>query len=66
MRLVSTLELMAIRERVTNNLGPYDKPVGDETFNVLKNADQEFQSWFKIWDQVFSQRYEDAGTCWLY
>jgi hypothetical protein len=61
MRLVSTVELMAIRERVTNNLSPYDKPVGDATFNILHEADLEFQNWFNTWDQAFSQKYEDAG-----
>lgn len=61
MRLVSTVELMAIRERVHNNLPPFDKPVDDHTFNVLRDADLEFSSWFADWDHSFSKKYEDAG-----
>lgn len=62
MRLVSTVELMAIRERVNNNLSPlFDKPVDDMTFNVLREADMEFRNWYGTWDQAFSQKYEDAG-----
>lgn len=62
MRLVSTVELMAIRERVTNNLAPtFDHPVDEHTFNVLREADMEFRNWYNTWDQAFSQKYEDAG-----
>lgn len=62
MRLVSTVELMAIRERVHNNLAPlFDRPVDDHTFNVLREADAEFRNWFTTWDTAFSQKYEDAG-----
>ncbi|KAI0079627.1 hypothetical protein K474DRAFT_1591918 [Panus rudis PR-1116 ss-1] len=62
MRLVSTVELMAIRERVTNNLAPYfDQPVNEQTFAVLREADVEFRNWYATWDQAFSQKYEDAA-----
>lgn len=61
MRLISTLELMAIRESVHNKLTPLDRPVDDVTFSVLQRADSEFQNWYKTWDQAFSQKYEDAG-----
>jgi len=61
MRLVSTLELMAIRERVNNNLHPIDRPVDDHTFNVLREADGEFNNWYSTWDRAFSQKYEDAA-----
>lgn len=60
MRLVSTVELMAIRERVNNNLQPIDRPVDDHTFNVLREADAEFASWYTTWDRAFSQKYENA------
>lgn len=63
MRLVSTVELMAIRERVHNNLAPlFDRAVDEITFNVLREADMEFRNWYATWDQAFSQKYEDAGT----
>lgn len=63
MRLVSTVELMAIRERVHNNLAPlFDRAVDEITFNVLHEADMEFRNWYATWDQAFSQKYEDAGT----
>ena len=63
MRLVSTVELMAIRERIHNNLAPlFDRPVDEHTFQVLRDADLEFRNWFATWDQAFSQKYEDAGA----
>ena len=61
MRLVSTVELMAIRERVNNKLSPFDRPVEDQTFHILRDADMEFRNWYATWDQAFSQKYEDAG-----
>ncbi|KAA1467894.1 hypothetical protein DENSPDRAFT_833050 [Dentipellis sp. KUC8613] len=62
MRLVSTVELMAIRERVTNHLAPYAHgPVDEHTFEVLRTADAEFKHWYQTWDQAFSQKYEDAA-----
>ncbi|KAI0756803.1 hypothetical protein C8Q80DRAFT_1092987 [Daedaleopsis nitida] len=62
MRLVSTVELMAIRERVHNNLSPlFDRAVDEITFNVLREADMEFRNWYATWDQAFSQKYEDAA-----
>jgi hypothetical protein len=61
MRLVSTVELMAVRERINNQLSPIDRPIDDLTFKVLRDADQEFQVWYANWDPVFAQRYEDAG-----
>lgn len=61
MRLVSTVELMAIRERIQNNI-PLDGPVDAKAFQVLANADQEFQNWYVTWDNAFSQKYEDAGN----
>ena len=61
MRLVSTVELMALRERVNNNLQPIDRPVDDHTFTVLREADTEFSTWYTTWDRAFSQKYENAG-----
>ncbi|KDQ63379.1 hypothetical protein JAAARDRAFT_188957 [Jaapia argillacea MUCL 33604] len=61
MRLVSTVELMAIRERVHNKLSPLDRPIDDYTFNVLREADAEFRNWYAGWDQAFSQKYENAA-----
>jgi hypothetical protein len=62
MRLVSTVELMAIRERVHNNI-PTEGPVDTKTFASLSQADSEFRHWYKTWDTAFSQKYEDAGRC---
>lgn len=61
MRLVSTVELMAIRERVNNALSPMEGPVKDEHFIRLHEADDEFGTWYATWDNAFSQKYEDAG-----
>lgn len=65
MRLVSTVELMAIRERVQNNI-PVEGPVDNQTFQYLAKADQEFRLWYTTWDNAFSQKYEDAGNILLY
>ena len=63
MRLVSMVELMAIRERITNHLSPYaNGPVDERTFDILRSAYAEFKHWYQTWDQTFSQKYEDAGT----
>ncbi|KAG5729514.1 hypothetical protein E4T56_gene4612 [Termitomyces sp. T112] len=61
MRLVSTVELMAIRERVHNAMSPIEGPVREEHFARLREADAEFTNWFKVWDHAFSQKYEDAA-----
>jgi len=60
MRLVSTVELMAIRERIHNKLH-LDHPIDDNTFVVLREADAEFRTWYATWDHAFSQKYEDAA-----
>jgi hypothetical protein len=63
MRLVSMVELMAIRERITNHLSPLSHgPVDERTFEILRSAYAEFEHWYQTWDQAFSQKYEDAGT----
>ena len=63
MRLVSMVELMAIRERITNHLSPFAHgPVDERTFDILRSASAEFKHWYQTWDQAFSQKYEDAGT----
>lgn len=60
MRLCSTVELMAIRERIQNKLSLHG-PVDDRTFSVIQEADSEFRNWFSVWDNAFSQKYENAG-----
>src|SRR5258705_12473072 len=62
MRLVSMVELMAIRERINNDLAPFAHgPVDERTIEILRNADDSFRHWYQTWDQAFSQKYEDAG-----
>lgn len=61
MRLVSTVELIAIRERVHNALGPYEGPILPQHFQELQRADLDFKSWYKTWDDKFSSKYENAG-----
>ncbi|KAI0005575.1 hypothetical protein BJV74DRAFT_805347 [Russula compacta] len=61
MRLVSMVELMAIRERITNHLSPLSHgPVDERTFEILRSAYAEFKHWYQTWDQAFSQKYTDA------
>jgi hypothetical protein len=62
MRLVSTVELIAIRERIHNTLAPFDGPVMPEHFEELHRADRDFQNWYASWDAAFSRKYEDAGS----
>lgn len=61
MRLVSTVELMAVRERVNNKLSP-ERPIDQHTFDILHEADREFEVWYQNWDALFAEKYEDAGT----
>ncbi|KAF9456161.1 hypothetical protein BDZ94DRAFT_1292962 [Collybia nuda] len=61
MRLVSTVELMAIRERVNNALSPIEGPVKDEHFTRLREADDEFLAWYTTWDEAFSQKYDNVA-----
>lgn len=61
MRLVSTVELMALRERVHNELSPVEENIREQDFEELRRADLNFRSWYATWDQAFSQKYEDAG-----
>jgi hypothetical protein len=61
MRLVSTVELIAIRERVHNTLAPFDGPVKPEHFEELHRADRDFQNWYTSWDISFSRKYENAA-----
>lgn len=61
MRLVSTVELISIRERVHNALAPFEVPVKPEHFEELRRADADFRNWYATWDQAFSQKYEDAA-----
>jgi hypothetical protein len=62
MRLVSTVELMAIRERVHNHLAPLvHEPLDDRTFKPLHVSREEFKHWYATWDQAFSQKYENAA-----
>ncbi|OCH94694.1 hypothetical protein OBBRIDRAFT_816998 [Obba rivulosa] len=62
MRLVSMVELMAIRERVHNGISPqFGGPVNETTFEHLRKGDIDFRNWYATWDQAFSQKYEDAA-----
>ncbi|KAK0245668.1 hypothetical protein EDD85DRAFT_924755 [Armillaria nabsnona] len=61
MRLVSTLELMAIREKLHNSLSPSEGQVRDSDFEEMRRADTAFRQWYATWDTAFSQKYEDAA-----
>ena len=60
MRLVSTVELIAVREEVHNKID-FNRPITATEFEMLHSAKARFTSWYKEWDQVFSRKYEDAG-----
>jgi hypothetical protein len=61
MRLVSTVELMAARERWQNAMGPLDKPVNEKTFDIASRAREEFKGWYDRWDLRFAKKYPDRG-----
>jgi hypothetical protein len=61
MRLVSTVELITLRERIHNALSSFDEPVKDSDFEELKKADNAFRTWYATWDQAFSQKYANAA-----
>lgn len=61
MRLVSTVELVAIRERVHNFLSPLEGPIKPEHYEELNRADIDFRNWYATWDEAFSRKYENAG-----
>jgi hypothetical protein len=61
MRLVSTVELMAARERWQNAMGPLDQSVEERTFDIASRAREEFKGWYDRWDQRFAKKYPDRG-----
>ena len=61
MRLVSTVELMAARERWQNAMGPLDKVVNESTFDIASRAREEFKGWYDRWDLRFAKKYPDRG-----
>ncbi|KZT33256.1 hypothetical protein SISSUDRAFT_431482 [Sistotremastrum suecicum HHB10207 ss-3] len=61
MRLVSTVELMAIREDTHNQLLPLDGPIRPDAYEILEKADYRFQSWYRDWDHKFEKKYPDAN-----
>ncbi|KAG2023045.1 priB protein, variant 2 [Coprinopsis cinerea AmutBmut pab1-1] len=61
MRLVSTVELIKIRERVHEAMSPLEGPVKLDHFDILRNADREFEQWYSTWDSAFSQKWPGAA-----
>lgn len=62
MRLVSMVELMIIRERTHNVVNPTDNtPIDSNTFAVLRQSKDNFESWLKIWSTNFSRKYDAAA-----
>ena len=61
MRLVSTVELMVLRERLHNAMSSFERAVLDDDLANLRHFDGEFRKWFQFWDEAFSQKYTDAG-----
>jgi hypothetical protein len=61
-RLVSTVELMALREHVHNALSPIEQSIREQDFEELQRADINFRNWYSTWNAAFAQKYEDAGS----
>lgn len=63
MRLVSTVELIKIREGLHEVLSPLDGPVLPIHIEKLSRSDVDFDLWYKTWDHAFSKKWPDAGGC---
>lgn len=61
MRLVSTVELMAIREDTHNQLLPLEGPIREDAYDILEKADLRFKHWYHDWDHRFEKKYPDAS-----
>jgi hypothetical protein len=62
MRLVSTVELMTLREHCQNLVGPFDKPITEDTFAIVKDFASRFRAWYEHWDKKFAEKYPDRGV----
>ena len=62
MRLVSTVELIIIREGLHDALSPLDGPVLPTHIDKMSRADAGFDLWYKTWDHAFSKKWPDAGV----
>lgn len=62
-RLASTVELMAIRERTTGKLAQtLNKPIDELTFRILDEADMEFDLWHNTWDKELAHQWEGKSA----
>ncbi|TIC10731.1 hypothetical protein E3Q14_02644 [Wallemia mellicola] len=59
LRLISTMELLQIREKVHNELQPFDTRVDGHTFATLRLATVEFDSWFNNWKEHIQNKFPD-------
>lgn len=62
MRLVSTVELMRLRERVHNDLARFEGPVDENTFAAINDANTKFAQWYDYWDNYFAEVFADNST----
>ncbi|TIB30165.1 hypothetical protein E3P84_03445 [Wallemia ichthyophaga] len=58
-RLVSTVELLQIREKVHTELQPFDARVDEHTFATLRSATVEFDGWFNDWKEHIQNKFPD-------
>ncbi|TFK30814.1 hypothetical protein FA15DRAFT_662869 [Coprinopsis marcescibilis] len=61
MRLVSTVELIKIRERIHNAMSPLEGSVKSDHLDELRRADHDFDEWYRVWDGAFSEHWPDAA-----
>ena len=61
MRLVSTVELIAIQEQLHNILALFGGPVTSEELEKLQQAGHDFKNWYEFWDLMSSIIYEEKG-----
>ncbi|KZO92820.1 hypothetical protein CALVIDRAFT_503961, partial [Calocera viscosa TUFC12733] len=58
MRLVSSVELMVIRERLHGRLG-VEGPVTEKTRDIILDAERQFSDWFQRWDLQFAYKWPE-------
>ena len=58
-RLVASVELVNIRVRVAEHLGPLHGKVDAQTISFVKRIFSDLQDWYHEWHQIHRQKFEE-------
>lgn len=58
-RLVASVELVNIRVRVSEHLGPLHGKVDAQTISFVKRIFSDLQDWYHEWHQIHRQKFEE-------